>query len=49
MTLTKQNLKDSISNHLIITKTQSSALVESFLETIKETLESGENVMISGF
>ena len=49
MTLTKEDLKDSISNHLNIPKTESSALVESFLETIKETLELGEDVMISGF
>ena len=49
MTLTKEGLKDSIQNQLNISKTQSSALVESFLETIKETLESGEDVMISGF
>ena len=49
MTLTKEDLKDSISNHLNIPKTESSAIIESFLETIKEALESGEDVMISGF
>ena len=49
MTVTKKDLKDSITNQLNISKTQSSALVESFFESIKETLESGENVMISGF
>jgi len=49
MTLTKEDLKDSISNHVDIPKTQSSAVIESFLETIKSSLESGEDIMISGF
>ena len=49
MTLTKEDLKDSIQNQFNISKTQSSALIESLLETIKKTLESGEDVMISGF
>jgi len=49
MTLTKKDIKDSITNQLNISKTQSSALVESFFESIKGTLESGENIMISGF
>ena len=49
MTLTKEDLKDSISNHLNIPKTESSAVIESFLETIKSSLESGSDVTISGF
>ena len=49
MTLTKENLKDSISNHLNIPKATASALVESFLETIKKILASDEDIMISGF
>jgi len=49
MTLTKEDLKDSIGNHLSIPKAKARILVESFLETIKETLESDEDVMISGF
>ena len=49
MTLTKEDLKDSISNHLNIPKTESSTVIESFLETIKSSLESGSDVMISGF
>jgi integration host factor subunit alpha len=48
MTLTKEDLKDSISNHLDIPRTQSSAIIESFLESIKSSLESDEDVMISG-
>ncbi len=49
MTLTKEELKNSIHKHLNIQKTDSSALIESLLETIKEALESGEDVMITGF
>jgi integration host factor subunit alpha len=49
MTLTKEDLKDSICNQLNIPKTQSRAIIESFLETIKSSLKSGEDVMISGF
>jgi integration host factor subunit alpha len=49
MTLTKESLKDSVSSQLNIPKVKASALVESFLETIKEALKSGEDVMISGF
>jgi len=49
MALTKENLKNTISDHLNIPKTQSSAIIESFLETIKSSLESGEDIMISGF
>ena len=49
MTLTKEDLKDSISNHLNIPKPKASSVIESILETIKSSLGSGEDVMISGF
>ena len=49
MTLTKTQIIDSISTHLDLSKYKSSELVESLLETIKDTLESGEDVLISGF
>lgn len=49
MTLTKQDLKDTIGNHLNIPKGKSSAAIETFLGIIKDSLESGEDVMISGF
>ena len=49
MPLTKANIVDSICNHCRYSKTQSIDLMESILETIKMTLESGEDVMISGF
>jgi integration host factor subunit alpha len=49
MTLTKEDLKNLVSNHLNLPKAQSRVLIESVLETIKSSLESGEDVLISGF
>ena len=49
MSVTKANIVDSIYNHCGCSKTQSIDLMESILETIKMTLESGEDVLISGF
>ena len=49
MTLTKQDLIDSIYNQADLPKKESSQLVESILEIIKRTLEGGEDVLISGF
>ena len=49
MTLTKEDLKKSIQDNLDIPKSESSTIIESFLETIKSSLESGEDVLISGF
>ena len=49
MSLTKANIVDSIYNHSGCSKTQSIDLMESILKTIKMTLESGEDVLISGF
>ena len=49
MSLTKAHIVDAIQNHLNLPKNKSSELVESLLEIIKSTLESGEDVLISGF
>ncbi len=49
MTLTKADLADSIYSQFDFNKKQSTVLIESLLELIKMTLESGEDVMISGF
>ena len=49
MAVTKANIVDSICNHCGCSKTQSIDQMESILETIKMTLESGEDVLISGF
>ena len=49
MTLTKTELIDTIYNQLDVPKTKSTQVVESLTEIIKKTLESGEDVLISGF
>ena len=49
MTPTKDNIINSVYNHLDFPKTRSAELVESILEIIKKTLENGEDVLISGF
>jgi len=49
MTLTKADLIDTIYNRFDFSKAKSAQLVESILETIKNTLASGEDVLISGF
>jgi len=49
MTLTKADIIDTIYNQLDIPKTRSTQVVESLIEIIKKTLESGEDVLISGF
>jgi len=49
MTLTKSDIIDTIYNQLDISKTRSTQVVESLIEMIKKTLESGEDVLISGF
>ena len=49
MSLTKAHIINSIQNQLNIPNSRSSEIVESLLEIIKSTLESGEDVLISGF
>lgn len=49
MTLTKAQLVESIHNNIGLTKNKSSEIVETCLEIIKSELESGEDVLISGF
>ncbi|MBL7218125.1 MAG: integration host factor subunit alpha [Desulfobacteraceae bacterium] len=49
MPITKANLIDSIYNILDLQKQESRIIVESLLEIVKHTLESGEDVLISGF
>lgn len=49
MTLTKIGLTDSVCRQVALSKYQSTSMVESILEIIKYTLESGEDVLISGF
>ena len=49
MALTKAEIIDSIQDQFGFPKNKSSEMFESFLEIIKQTLENGEDVMISGF
>ena len=49
MTLTKAQLVDSIQKETDLSRKKSLVLVESLLEIIKQSLESGEDVLISGF
>ncbi len=49
MSLTKANLIDSVYNELDFQKQKSTSAVESLLEIIKLALETGEDVLISGF
>jgi len=49
MTLTKANIVESIQNQIGFPKNKSSEVIEAFLEIIKNTLASGEDVLISGF
>ena len=49
MTLTKVNLIEAIAEQNGYTKINSTDLVETLLEIIKRTLESGDDVLVSGF
>jgi integration host factor subunit alpha len=49
MTLTKAQIIEAIAEHNGYTTKQSAEVVETLLEIIKSNLESGEDVMISGF
>jgi integration host factor subunit alpha len=49
MALTKAQILESIHNQIGFTQKRSSELVETLLEIIKNTLISGEDVLISGF
>lgn len=49
MTLTKADLKELIHKNHDIPRNESSEIIETLLEIIKRTLESGKDVMVSGF
>jgi len=49
MTLTKSQIIDDIAEQNGYTRKKSTETVETILEIIKSTLESGEDVLISGF
>jgi len=47
--LTKEKIIDSIYDQVGLSKSQSRTVVERLLEIIKQSLESGEDILISGF
>lgn len=49
MALTKANLIERIQSNNDLTMKQSTDIVESTIDIIKDTLSSGEDVLISGF
>ena len=49
MALTKADIIDSVHQQLGFPQKKSTELVEQLLETIKSTLASGDDVLISGF
>jgi integration host factor subunit alpha len=49
MALTKIQIVETIHNQIGFTQKRSSEIVETLLEIIKNTLESSEDVLISGF
>ena len=49
MALTKKDIIEQVYNELGFPKNQSLEIVESLLETIKASLGSGQDVLVSGF
>ena len=49
MTLAKANIVEEVSEQIGYPKNQSFEMIETLLEIIKRTLESGEDVLVSGF
>lgn len=49
MSLTRDDIIEAVAEQVGFPKKQSVDLVETLLELIKETLESGEDVLVSGF
>ncbi len=49
MALTKTIIAEKIQDDLNLSRTTTYDVMEEFLEIIKETIENGEDIMISGF
>ena len=49
MTLTKAQIVDQIRDEIGFTRNETSEIVETLMELMKSSLESGEDVLISGF
>ncbi|MCG8638577.1 MAG: integration host factor subunit alpha [Desulfobacterales bacterium] len=49
MALTKTMIAETIQKKLDLSRAESYEIMEEFIEIIKQTIESGEDIMISGF
>jgi integration host factor subunit alpha len=49
MTLTKAHIVEALFARNIFTKTQSAQVIDTLFELIKQSLQNGEDVLISGF
>jgi integration host factor subunit alpha len=49
MTLTKAHIVENLFAMNIFTKTESAHIIETLFEIMKQTLEGGEDVLVSGF
>lgn len=49
MTMTKANIVDGVYERVGVTKKEAADYVEAMFETMKETLEGGEEIKVSGF
>lgn len=49
MALTKENIINNIYNQVGLSKSQSRIVVERLLEIMKQSMENGEDILISGF
>ena len=49
MALTKTMIAETIQKKLDLSRAESDEIMEEFIEIIKQTIESGEDIMISGF
>ncbi len=49
MTLTKAHIVENLFAKNIFTKTESAHIIETLFEIVKQSLEGGEDVLISGF
>ena len=49
MTLTKANIVEALFAKNIFTKTESAQIIDTLFDLIKQSLQNGEDVLISGF
>ncbi len=49
MTITKNDIIERVTERIGFSRSQSVELVESLLETIKSSLERGDDILVSGF